>query len=239
MKAVNKYKLSFKVSLIFAVACFALVLGTPGELEAGDFISKARDALSKLAQQGDLLSSCIQYQGMTPKGGCTEADSSGKGLFCPTTQKATGGAKETCSASIMSQLNVALGAGGKGKLSGSNLSTAQMHADIQPIDSVSHTHSTCNTPAGECAPEFIKRKDFVKFKLAVWNSSKVSVGITHSDFDASVESSEGFVVNLEALICGWKDHADPRMCNPECQPPVVIDPDETEPPHEGGVVVDK
>lgn len=217
IKTVNNL-LNYRGFLTILVAFLLCISFGTATLQAQDYIDKAKEGLKKLGENGDLLDSCKSYEGMEAKGGCTTADKAGKGLNCPETNLATGGDEEDCDRDIWNDLKGVLGAAGIAKLEGSNLNSAQMHVIITPIESASHEHKTCGGP-DECGEKFIKRKDFVQFKMAVFNSSEVSVGITDPDFNLQVKNSEGFTDSFSALICGWKDHEGERTCTPEpCTP---------------------
>lgn len=228
----GKMKSHNTLTTFFALALAVMILFLPMPADSGDdFSAAAKSALKKLAEDGSLLSSCIQYEGLTPKGGCTSANLAGEGLNCPTTNYAYGGKTENCEKSIMEQVKLNLNAAGLAKLEASKLSTAMMNVTIYPISSVSHSHQDCGTEGeAECAEEFLKRKDYVSYKLAIWNASSVTVGMLNSNFDIQVLESEGFSDSFSVLICGWKKHDEPRTCsNPEpCQgetPPA--EPDST------------
>ena len=193
--------------------CLIQTLIFSEHLYAQEFIDATKEAIEKLASTGQLLENCSSYSGLSAEGGCTEADSAGKGLNCPQTTTAEGGTNESCEVGIMSELRFYLGVDAKAKLEASALNTSKMRADIEPIASASHTHQTCSETSNACEERFLKRKDFVRFLFAIWNSASVSVGMTDLTFIASVEASEGFTHSFEALICGWKNHTETKECS--------------------------
>jgi hypothetical protein len=210
----NMHSWNHARSLRRAATALALIgfLLLPAGGHAEEFIEAAKTAMSKLAGTGALLGTCRSYDGLTPRGGCTPADPAGFGLRCPTTTRTQGGTPENCESNVMNQLKLALNWTGQAKLEASALNTARIHADIEPRESVSHDHSGRTEEPGTCDSVYIARKDFVRFLFALYNSAEVSVGMTDTQFEAQVAASEGFSHRYAALICGWKQHPEPRTC---------------------------
>lgn len=217
--------------LLFIAPCF---FGASLVSAQNSAIDAAKAAFENLAKSGALLDLCPQYHGMKAVG-CTTADKAGDGLECPTTHLATGGSPENCKMSIMEQLKASLGIELKAKLEASSLQTAEMYVDITPQESASHRHAALSKTAGTCGPDYIKRKDFDKFRFALYNGKEVNMSITvpnFPEFDAKVRAAEGMTKSFDSLICGREQHS--GTCGPAgATPPSPSPPGETPPPPHG------
>ncbi len=197
------------------VAVCALALLTPRLLLAeDDAIKAAKEALTNLMKSGEMLKACPQYEGLIASA-CVQSDKPGDGLGCPSTRVSPGGTPERCTAQIFKQVMAGItNTNLRARIEASSLHTAMIDAQIELRESATHIHSNKSELASTCPlpnnpTTYIKRKDFVKFRFALYDAAKVSLSITTTnfgDFEAQVKDSEGFTYSFEALICGREAH---------------------------------
>ena len=172
--------------------------------------SDLQNAFYKLAQGTEVLRACPQFQELDPRE-CTESDRPGMRLGCPTTYTALARPDDTepltCTDGVQDELWEKIDVQPRSRLAES-FDTVEMLAWIRPVESATHIHNDMSEVEGECGPEFIRRKDRINFRFALYRLNNVSGSIADPDFPSRVRVTGGLVLEeTNRLVCGWKWHS--------------------------------